>query len=93
MFRRELLDIILDRPVSIHELSRVLGVPVRELDDDLKHLAKSLRHDEYRLDVIPARCRKCGYTFAATKYRKPGKCPQCRGTWLSEPLIGARRKD
>ena len=30
---------------------------------------------------------KCGFVFAAQKLLKPGKCPQCRSTWLEEPVI------
>ena len=87
MYRRELAELLRDRPLSVNALARELGVPIQELLDDLRHLAKSLHHTGGRLAVEPARCRKCGFTFPADKLHKPGKCPRCRGTWIREPRV------
>ena len=87
MFRRDLAEILRDRPVSVNELARELEMRPRDLLDDLQHLAKSLHHTGGRLGVEPARCRKCGFTFSTDKLQKPGKCPQCRGTWIREPRV------
>jgi hypothetical protein len=37
--------------------------------------------------IEPARCRSCGFTFGEDKLSKPGKCPECRSTWLYEAQI------
>lgn len=87
MFRRDLIDILKARPVSLHELALLLDARPRDLEEDLRHLFRSLRHDPLCPTITPARCRKCGFLFDEHKLRKPGKCPRCGGTWISEPLI------
>jgi hypothetical protein len=87
MRRRDLIDLLLDRPMAAGELARALDLRPRELAAELEHLRQSLRHEPYRLEVDPARCRKCGFTFDPDKLSKPGKCPRCRGTWIREPRI------
>ena len=87
MFRRDLIDWLLDNPTSIAELARELGTRPREVEEDLHHLLRSLKHQPYRAVVTAAQCRKCRFTFPATKLTKPGKCPRCHGTWISDPLV------
>jgi predicted Zn-ribbon and HTH transcriptional regulator len=55
--------------------------------DDVGHLRKTLKQSAYRLDVTAAECRKCGFVFSTEKLSKPSKCPQCRSTWLEEPVV------
>ena len=88
MYRKDLIGILQDRPVTLHELARLLDEPPGQLEDDLRHLLRSLKHSPYRAIITPARCRKCGFTFNRDKLHKPGKCPRCHGTWIAAPLIG-----
>jgi len=92
MFRRDLIDLLLDHPQSIQQIAREVRLPFNTVKDDLEHLFKSLKHTEYIAAVAPARCRKCGFEFAADKFAKPSRCPKCRSTWLTEPRISIRRK-
>ncbi len=87
MFRRDLIDLLQGRPRSVAELAEMLEATPREVEDDLRHLLKSLRHEPYRAVIEPARCRKCGFVFRADKLRKPGKCPRCRATWIEAPRV------
>ena len=87
MYRKELVDILLEHPMSIHDLSEMLDMPIRDVVDDLAHLQKSLRHEPFRLEIIPARCRKCGFVFRHDKMTRPGKCPKCHGTWIQPPEV------
>ena len=92
MFRRNLIDILKARPISLHELSLLLDERPRHLEDDLEHLFRSLRKDPLCPVITPASCRKCGFWFDEHKRHKPGKCPRCKGTWISEPLISVEEK-
>jgi len=92
VFRKALADYLLDAPMTVAELARAAQVPIKDVVDDLRHLAKSLRHGDRRLVVHPATCRKCGFTFGEDKLTRPGKCPGCRGTWISEPRIEVRAR-
>jgi len=66
-----------------HELKLTRG----EVEDHLKHLLKSAKAAGQYVKIEPARCRNCGFTFSQDKIIKPGKCPECKGTHLYEPLI------
>jgi RNA 3'-terminal phosphate cyclase (ATP) len=92
MFRRDLIDILTARPISLHELALLLDERPRNLEDDLEHLFRSLRNDPLSPMITPASCRKCGFRFDEHKLHKPGKCPRCKGTWINEPLISLEEK-
>jgi predicted Zn-ribbon and HTH transcriptional regulator len=87
MFRKALADHLLNAPMTVAEIAREAGVPMKAVADDLAHVARSLRHGGRRLVVHPAACRKCGFTFGPDKLTRPGKCPECKGTWVSEPRV------
>ena len=87
MFRKDLITLLLDNPLRLSEIARLYDVPRKEVLDDVKHLRKTLKQSAYRLDVTPAECRKCGFVFSTEKLSKPSKCPQCRSTWLEEPVV------
>jgi len=78
-------------PLELRELSALVGVSVRELPAHLTHLERSLRREGDRLVIEPARCRKCGYSFAGRRrHTRPGRCPRCRATYV-EPARYALR--
>lgn len=88
MYRKGLITLLLNQPMGVAEIARLLDMSPRDVEDDLHHLQKSLHHHaEYTLVVHPAQCRKCGFRFHADKFRKPGKCPQCHETWIDEPRL------
>ena len=87
MYRKDLIDLLLERPMSVVELARLFDQSPRAVDEDLRHLFKSLKATRYRAVVDAAVCRKCGFVFERDKLRKPGKCPRCRGTWINEPHV------
>lgn len=87
MYRKDLIDLLLDNPTSLAEIARDLEIPIKDVEDDLHHLEKSLKYSDYRLVVHPASCRKCGFKFKEEKLHKPGKCPRCHETWIQEPLL------
>lgn len=92
MYRKDLLELLLQRPYTVAELAQLLDSDPRTVEEDLGHLFKSLRHAPYRAVTEPGRCRRCGFVFKADKRRKPGKCPQCRGTWIQPPTVRVERE-
>ncbi len=92
MFRRGLIDALKARPISLYELALLLDERPRDLEDDLQHLFRSLRKHPLCPVIKPASCRKCGFVFDDHKLHKPGKCPRCKGTWISDPLISLEEK-
>ncbi|MBP7147792.1 MAG: transcriptional regulator [Acidobacteria bacterium] len=91
MFRKELLELLRARPMTVTEIARLAEQPIARVRDDLQHLERTLRRAGGRLEIEPARCRSCGFVFSADKLTRPGHCPRCRGSWISEPVIGVRQ--
>jgi predicted Zn-ribbon and HTH transcriptional regulator len=87
MFRKDLIALLLNHPMSTSQIAREMGEPPGQIADDLAHLFRSLKHTNYRAVVEPARCRACGFEFSQAKVNKPSKCPDCHSTWLTEPRV------
>jgi len=92
VFRKGLIPLLLDHPMTVVEIAEQAGVSPWDVADDLEHLLKSLEHSDYVAVVTPAQCRKCQFTFDRRKLKKPGKCPKCRATWIEPPRIAVERK-
>ncbi len=86
--RKQLLDALGPTPRSLSDLAAQFGVTRRDIEDALPHVVLSARAAGVRLLVVPARCRRCGFTFDESRLTRPGRCPQCRGSSLHEPLVG-----
>jgi predicted Zn-ribbon and HTH transcriptional regulator len=87
-FRKDLMTILTAQPRSVSSIARELGLARKDVEDDLRHLIRSANAAGHHVVIEPARCRSCGFTFGPEKLSKPGKCPECRGTWLYEAQIG-----
>lgn len=75
-------------PRSAKELSAAVGISEREVYGHLEHIRKSIAASGRHLVVTPAECKKCGFEFAKReRFKKPGKCPICRGESIHEPLF------
>jgi predicted Zn-ribbon and HTH transcriptional regulator len=87
MFRRELIGLLRGRMLPLTEIARIEKTRLKDLENDLEHLRRTLRREGIRLLVEPARCRKCDFVFRE-KLTKPGRCPKCKSTWIDEPQVG-----
>jgi predicted Zn-ribbon and HTH transcriptional regulator len=92
--RQAIRRVLRDGAHDAHELSALVHLPEREIVPHLEHLARSLRgSDVERLEVDPARCHDCGYTFRdRTRLARPGACPRCRGHHLAAPTFRITRR-
>lgn len=90
MFRRDLIPLLLRGDFSLAEIARAVDAPPRDVEDDVRHLLRSLRRSAYRVELTPARCRKCGFEFDRSTLGKPSKCPACRSTWIREARLRLR---
>jgi len=89
-FRQRLVELLSRRDWTFGELQRELEIPVRTLEEHLRHVDKSLRGTGQKLRVEPARCLGCGFVFrerSAHHFHPPGRCPVCRGDRIKEPLF------
>jgi len=90
-FRRQLIDLLSDDFRSASSLARELGLTRGDIEDDLRHALRSARASGHDLEIVPARCKSCGFVFGEDKLLKPGRCPACKGSRLLEPMIRIRR--
>jgi predicted Zn-ribbon and HTH transcriptional regulator len=73
---------------GFEELRRELQAPARALEEDLRHVERSLRPGSERLRIEPARCLSCGFVFrerAARHLHAPSRCPRCRSERIADP--------
>jgi predicted Zn-ribbon and HTH transcriptional regulator len=73
---------------GFEELRRELEAPARALEEDLRHVERSLRRGSERLRIEPARCLSCGFVFrerAARHLHAPSRCPRCRSERIADP--------
>jgi hypothetical protein len=88
--RKQLLDALGTEPRSISDLAAQFGATRKDVQDALPHIVRSARAAGRQLVIVPAKCRDCEFTFDESKLSKPSRCPNCRGTWIYEPLIGTK---
>jgi predicted Zn-ribbon and HTH transcriptional regulator len=67
------------------ELRAELGLTVKVLEEDLRHIRRSVRHGGERLVVGNARCAGCGFEFTSGALHPPGRCPECRDRRIDGP--------
>ncbi len=87
--RQELTELLSQREYSFEELRHELQAGVRELEDHLRHVERSLRREERRLITTPPRCSACSFAFrerAPKRFHTPSRCPLCK----SERIFPAR---
>jgi predicted Zn-ribbon and HTH transcriptional regulator len=86
--RQQLRALLLRETFDFGTLREVLGLGVRDLEQELRHVERSARGAGERLVVEPARCLGCGFAFrerAARHLHAPGRCPQCRSERIADP--------
>lgn len=87
MFRRQLIDLLTREPRSVSSLAREMGTTRGDVEEDLRHAIRSARSQGHDVQVIPARCKSCGFVFGEEKLTKPSRCPACKGSRLFEPMV------
>jgi predicted Zn-ribbon and HTH transcriptional regulator len=86
--RQRIIDVLRREELGFEQLRRELEVPVRALEEDLRHVERSFRRGPERLRIEPARCLACGFVFRDRSSRHlhaPGRCPQCRSERIADP--------
>jgi hypothetical protein len=86
--RQQLVSLLEIGGYSFEDLRRQLGTAKAALEEDLRHVEKSLRAGGRKLEVQPARCLECGFLFrarAAKHFHPPSRCPKCRSERIDEP--------
>lgn len=85
--RRQLIELLSNQPRGISSIAHEMGLRRGDVEEDLQHALRSAVVAGYRVEVIPAKCKACGFVFSEDRLMKPGRCPSCKGSRLLEPQI------
>ena len=86
--RQTIIAALAESPMTAKEISTLVGIPEKEVFSHLEHVQKTLHKTNQHLKIQPAVCRKCGFEFVKrARFTKPGRCPQCHGTSIEEPVF------
>jgi predicted Zn-ribbon and HTH transcriptional regulator len=83
--RQRIVDLLKEREWEFVDLRRDLSLTVSVLEEDLRHIERSVRPEGIRLIIRPARCDACGFHFRRAALHPPGRCPVCRDRRISGP--------
>ena len=83
--RQQIVEILTRDEWGFEELRRELALTVKVLEEDLRHIDRSVRAAGQRLIVTSARCEACEFSFKSTAFHPPGRCPSCRNRRISGP--------
>jgi hypothetical protein len=93
--RQQLRGLLLREELSFDTLRALLGLSVRQLEDELRHVERTARGAGERLVVEPARCLACDFRFRDREVRHlhaPGRCPSCRSERIADPAFRIVRR-
>jgi predicted Zn-ribbon and HTH transcriptional regulator len=86
--RQQIMDLLQQHPMTAKDLSMAIGIGEKQIYPHLEHIQQSLRQQNRSLQVTPSICKQCGFAFKKReRYKKPGKCPVCRGEAIEEPVF------
>jgi transcriptional regulator len=85
--RRQFIELLSHEPRSVSSLAREMGLRRGDVEADLRHALRSAAAAGHGIEVLPARCKDCGFVFDVDRLSKPGRCPKCRGSRVYEPLV------
>ena len=83
--RQQIIALLLVQEATALDISQALAIREKEVAGHLEHIARSVRSHGRTLVVTPGRCQGCGFVFGRRRFSRPGRCPQCRGSHLSQP--------
>jgi predicted Zn-ribbon and HTH transcriptional regulator len=83
--RQQIAERLAEAEWEFDELRRDLGLTVKVLEEDLRHIERSVRAGGQRLILRSACCEACDFVFRSTALHPPGRCPSCRDRRISGP--------
>jgi len=88
--RQRIIELLTDTRLSSRQLAQLIGLPERQVEGHLAHVAKTIGRDKTRRFILePAMCPTCDFIFRErTKLTRPSRCPRCRSEGISAPRYG-----
>ena len=71
--------------MTVLNLARRVGAPVKSILEDLEHIRKSSK-GKNRLMIRQPECNSCGFGFRdRSRLNTPSRCPRCGSEQVREP--------
>jgi len=88
--RQRIIELLTDTRLSSRQLAQLIGLPERQVEEHLTHVAKTIGRDKTKRFILePAMCPTCEFIFRElTKLTLPSRCPRSRGEGISPPRYG-----
>ncbi len=84
--RENIIALLRQQQLDAREISGRIGVSEKDVVQHLIHVSKSISRQGLKLNVKPARCLACGYSFRDRRRpKKPGRCPLCKSEHIDPP--------
>jgi len=61
--RREIMALLSEGEYGAKNISKIIRINEKEVFEHLEHIGRSVRSQNRKLKIIPARCLECGFVF------------------------------
>ncbi len=87
--RQEIISLLSEEEHGAKSISKILRVSEKEVYEHLEHIGRSMKSQNKKLKIVPARCLECGFVFGnRDRFTSPGKCPRCKAEHIHDPEYG-----
>src|SRR5438067_3843489 len=91
-FRKQLIDLLSYEFRSASSLARELGMTRGDVEDDLRHALRSARAAGHDIEIVPARCKSCGFVFGEDRSEEHTSELQSRFDLVCRLLLEKKKK-
>lgn len=93
MTREAMIQYLKKHSATAQGLATEFQRNLKAVEEDIAHIRTSIRDDpDYRLMIRPPMCEMCNYTFTASNYKTPSKCPECKGEKIKPARFKIEKK-
>lgn len=89
--RQQIVEYLEGGEWCIDDLRHEFGLTVKVLEEDLRHIERSVRASGKTFRIRPALCLDCGFAFTKMALHQPGRCPTCRDRHIDGPWVKITR--
>jgi predicted Zn-ribbon and HTH transcriptional regulator len=79
--------VLRERSATPSGLAREFDTTPDDAVRHVRHLARSLEHDDEQLLVAPPECEDCGFDGFDDPANRPSRCPDCKSESVVEPTF------
>lgn len=91
--RQQIIEKLKARPHTAFELSQMLRVSQRDIENHLKYVEKSAKTQMMKFKIESSMCENCKFDFEdRSRKTKPSRCPKCKCERITPPMFSIEEK-